>query len=671
MDRPEIEIPVQVTAPLRLWPRIYRRSTRLDGPVGLGLAVGLAVAYFALLFCFWSPAHPGVDQNAYFAGGRALATTGSTLYRTDDDLSFVGRMFVRLDDRGYYPKYPIGLPLLFAGCLWLLGGEPNSAAYAAAYLISPVAMSMSLLGLFLLTRRLAGGFLGLMAMLVFGINYLTLSLALNPNSHAATVCAVVLGSYCLIRFAQDGTTWSGVLAGLLLAMACLGRYTEGLLVLPLAYVLLTLARWKRPTRRDAILIGVLILILIMTAIWSARSTQTHSGLAPLLAAGAACFAVWMFVAPGARWRLAIVTIAWAVPVALQIGFNLAHFGVLTSYDGTNESTGFGLDFFAQNWERMFRTAADVNLFFFLPIGVAGMVVLLGRHTRVGVTLWLWVLPSALLYTAYYWAPDTGTGYARFFITQIPAVVVAAMWLLGLLLKSDSNRQAIFARVAVGVCVGISTCVGAVRARDGTDVGVRIGGRGSLEAAARDYLNLHQLSLVCSRTIPPGSIVFSDESRLHHFQWISDWSLFNVAMFDEEGVRRVLRRDRDESEPDPLDPGRLEFLRRVLADKRAADLTREARRVIQTAFNADRRVFVVLPEARARDFEKRHLKSVYRTKLPETWMDVPLPSNPLDRQPDSRRAVTTFRPNREPPRGRTDESQFWHVLEVLPLAKPVE
>src|SRR4051812_1589430 len=87
-------------------PTMQRRTWTL-------LAFLLAILYAVCLFGFWAPADAGVDQNAYLVGGRMIAEHGSPRLVIASPFQYTGAMFVRTDAGNYYPKYPIGLPLLY------------------------------------------------------------------------------------------------------------------------------------------------------------------------------------------------------------------------------------------------------------------------------------------------------------------------------------------------------------------------------------------------------------------------------------------------------------------------------------------------------------------------------------------------------------------------------
>ena len=86
-------------------------------------AIAIAAGFLYACWCFWVPANAGTDQNGYLYGGRKLAETGTMKYAPVDPATgqfdphqFVGNMWVGADyskpTERFYPKYPIGLPLI-------------------------------------------------------------------------------------------------------------------------------------------------------------------------------------------------------------------------------------------------------------------------------------------------------------------------------------------------------------------------------------------------------------------------------------------------------------------------------------------------------------------------------------------------------------------------------
>src|SRR2546430_481427 len=87
----------------------------------LGMLAVVLALYAFTLFTFWAPADAGVDQNAYLVGGKQFAHTFSTRLAPASPFQYIGNMFVQNDKSDYYPKYPLGLPILYATMLWIFG----------------------------------------------------------------------------------------------------------------------------------------------------------------------------------------------------------------------------------------------------------------------------------------------------------------------------------------------------------------------------------------------------------------------------------------------------------------------------------------------------------------------------------------------------------------------
>jgi 4-amino-4-deoxy-L-arabinose transferase-like glycosyltransferase len=273
VSRPEAETPEVVPYARFDSPDLERRSLILPTPIEsraktIGytlLAAILVVAYFYVLLCFWAPANAGTDQNGYQVGGKLFAQTFSTGFKPQSPFEFIGWMWVRTSDGWYYPKYPLGLPVLDAIALWI-GGKAHGVHWA--YLVSPICSALALFGMYRLTRLVAGSFASLLAVLLLACNGVMLVLANNSNSHAPAICFVTWGMYFLVRWWQKGGWWRGSLAGFLLGYAVTIRYTEGLLALPIGFAMLSTLRYARPWRaeqRRLLLATVLSVFAILVA----------------------------------------------------------------------------------------------------------------------------------------------------------------------------------------------------------------------------------------------------------------------------------------------------------------------------------------------------------------------------------------------------------------------
>jgi hypothetical protein len=245
----------------RLMPLSAEPESFLKQSVFLALALAIACGYFYFTQKFWAPAHWGNNQNGYLVGGKLLAQSAqskgilhaNTGFEPRTPYNFVGWMWLMADENSaapgggvHYPKYPIGVPLLDA-ILYRIGHRIGGIESAIdwAYRVSPICMSLALLGAFLVTRAIAGSFAGIMAMMLMGTNSVVLLFTNNPNSHGASLCFLTLGVWMLVRWWQTAAVLRGLLAGLLLGCAVTTRYTEGLMILPLAIAVLLMIVYRR------------------------------------------------------------------------------------------------------------------------------------------------------------------------------------------------------------------------------------------------------------------------------------------------------------------------------------------------------------------------------------------------------------------------------------------
>jgi hypothetical protein len=518
--------------------------------------IGLVGLFTAHWLAHWVPVHPGVDQNGYLVGGKMIAENlsmrlaplqmPSTRF---DPHQFVGRMWVGADfgteQEAYYPKYPIGLPALYASALWM-GGE--RWGIDLAYLVSPVAMTLAVIATFLLIRLVAGSFWAFCGTGVFATSTVVMSLTNNPNSHATAICAAAWGMYLLLRWWQAGSVWRALFAGLLLGYTCTIRYTEGLLGLPLLVVVLLSARWT--SRR-----------------WWLESFWAIGG--------------------------------WMIPIGLLVAYNYAAMGRVTGYDGTNESSGFSLEYAADNWGPAIRQLSTFALFLIFPFSMIGLAVMLVRNWRLGLVACAWALPCLVVYTFYYWAPDPPpqpnnpqpnfVSYMRFFATVLPALVVSAYWLFDQICTSLRRADvALWVRRSTKAAFGAMTLVAIyTHAENGVyAVGIDQLTRLLLQSNAEQVL----------ATAPRGSVIFAtDTNVLHHLQFAGDYTFYTGESFNRYWIDTTLPQ-LDPNEPQGWDPGRRDSLHARLKNFTQQQLDEQQRAIMSAALDSDRRVFFLLQRA---------------------------------------------------------------------------
>jgi hypothetical protein len=581
------------------------------------MGIVVAIGFFLLCMAFFAPApgQPGVDENAYLVGGKNLAQTFSPGIHPSNPFAYVGPMWVRSLDGSYYPKYPVGVPLLNAIAIWTTG-EIDSAYY-----VSPICGALAVAAMFFFTRMLAGSFLGVLAALALATNATMLHLSLTPSSHAPAICFALWGMVALLYWLKTGKIWRGLAAGLLLGFTVTLRYTEGLLVLPLAAAVLFTVRWKN---------------------WRSYG------------------------------RAALPIIAWTVPVLVLVIHNRLTTGQWTGYDSSNESVGFSIANLVNKWETTTQQLYVYGLFFLLPLGVLGMTLMFARSWKIGLILVLWFVPSLVLYTAYYWGGNTpGFGYLRFFLTIFPPIIAAAMWFMGEAGKGLLSQREGEPRGSVAIPLGTGLFTAMV-----TAVSIFVAAP-ALVQQRQNNLKLAYTADEFLRAVPAAQpnhhqqpIVFAENAgmsspTLMHLQFAGNAEWYASSAFTPEGGRRMGRGPRpggfngptvdrldgppggglggpgdpgaaDQDTPSPMDPERAAFQRQLYEKMSAADLSREERKFLSDALSADRQVYAVLTPASATEFRRRMTDHGFIVKTIANWTEPSAEIVPSDSGDPSRR-----------------------------------
>lgn len=595
----------------------------------LGLTLVFTAAYFVALYLVTAPAHLGIDQNGYLVGGRLLAEQGDMALHLTNPFQFVGGMFVGVDDPAtgaiaYWPKYPAGLPLLYAACFWIM--PTDAGAVWLAHYVSPIAAALSVLGMFFLGRFAGGSFLGLLAAIALAGSQMLLGLGTNPNSHAAALCFVVWGFVALLAWWRSGRMLFGIAAGLCIGYAFTIRYTEGLLGLPLGIACLSA--------------------------WTARR-PVISGL-----------------------RVIVPIVAWGVPVAGLLAWNKWKMGLWTGYGATSESAGlsfktffqieersgaFNLGNFLDNWQTMAEQLNDGGLFFLVPIGVLGVLALLARRFQLGLVMLAWLLGTVGIYTAYYWAPDTSWefAYLRFFLTVLPVMLFGVSYGLWRVLQAPTAGQAslrsdtklwrsIMQPVVAGLIVAIAVGMGTYRA-----VGIvptvqasSVDGAPGLQAHYQNNNKYAVLSNLLREASQPGDIVLVNSpgnniiaNLLHHFQFALQADTYDVSMFSDRYARRVRNMGRmvgGDGEADVFDPTRHAELLALYEGKTQDDLDGELESVITRALDGGHDAWLVMTDVDYQMFTRRQLGELPGLTVDERrlmrWKDQPLIRDGSEREP---------------------------------------
>lgn len=638
--------------PVALEPTWQRRVCEL-------LAIAVVVGFFLLVHAHFAPGpgNPGIDENAYLVAGKNFAHHFTTGMHPSSPYAYVGPMWIRTDSGWYYPKYPIGVPILNAVAIWISGFHNNAAFYT-----SPVCAALAVFAMFLLMRAIAGSWAGVLAAVALATNSTVLSLALVPSSHAPAICFSLWGMYVLLRWWRTGRVWLGIAAGLILGFAVTVRYTEGMLLFPLMQWPQEWVQWMKGSGTGKVAyavlrclpVGPLGIVALLTIRW--KNWRSYV-------------------------RAAVPLAAWAIPVGYLLIFNRVTIGSLTGYDPTNESIGFTVAEFCNKWETTVQQLHLYGLFFLLPLGVLGMLVMFNKSWwRLGLFLALWFLPGAALYTAYYWGQRTpGVAYLRFFLSLYPPVIASALWLISMAARGLQDRQtATHAdggwRWSIAYPVGSAMFIGVV-AMVGIHVSLPNLKNQKIYNASLAYISrafLEAVPAARQQRGRPEPLFFSDDggvfSRLlMHLQFVGDGEWFSSRAFTNSGGaglgilggmgRRPPGRDNDndpgQNDPDLANPvliqqERRDFTRQLYANKTQADLTTEEARLINAALDAFRPVHAVLGSAAVSGFTRRMNNEGFDTKQVATWT-VPgaAPTTSASTQPPRDPRSGGFRPGRPP------------------------
>ncbi len=561
---------------------------RIEEPPWTARACGILACAFILLFFFYHasllvPAHPGTDQNGYICGGKMLYEHGSMAYSPIninsnklDPFLFVGRMWVGTElgtgSEKYYPKYPVGLPALYASVLKIFGFEKGRELI---YWLSPICMTLSLIAIFLMVRMFSNSFMALLSIIVMSTSPLAMGLTTNPNSHATAVFCVAWGMYLLLGWWRGGGWARAAFGGFLLGFSTTIRYTEGALVLPL------------------------LLVIIFN---------------------------WPKLKPRLRYycESSVLLLSWALPVLVLLVHNLIVFRSPTGYDLTNESAGFAWEYFVDNWENMFRQIDGTTLFFFFPLGIAGLTAMFWWSWRIALVIASWILPCILIYTAYYWAPD-GLGYARFFMTIIPGLVLCAFWLLSRLgnledLPAADERNGSVRRKQIASATAGLLAIFAVLVNLNTAVAETVD-----DSVKRTILYENTRDIM--RIAKPKAVIISPENNLlHQLQFFTDFQLYSSEYFERAKVQKLP--DMDPDEPQGLQPQRRQALYDRLKDFTQNQLTAEIRNIVSMALENGQEVY----------FIKREDKPM---KIKDSKAKAGRESDILSAPPDSRNQAQTL------------------------------
>jgi len=465
------EADVPVAAPEAL-PRRY---------VVLGLVFALGLAILVMSWWYVPGYGAGVDEASYFLAAKGLATHFDPAYYNDDPLVFVPENMVEARPGVFYPKYPIGYPLLCA-IAYRIGGP------GAAFLISPILLIAALLGVFFLGRLFLNNLFALVAVFFMALHPAVLHYGVAALSHAADLaCSTWCIFFACWWYKKPG--WGKALAaGTLLGYAISIRYTEALLALPVGFLLLARVwdAWRKPAGGGR------------PTAW--RKMILHA------AAGAA------------GGLIGILPLLWYHWSAFGSPFK-------TGYALTGEAAAFSVSSFVHHFPLALRTLAGfaTGLSLFLPLGVLAMAVGLRKQFRPAFFFILWCVPTLLLYSAYYWVnAEEPVLYVRFFLTLFPAFVLPALMLVDRL----AGKRRVVRYVAAGAIVLLSAFN-------------LLSGRGEDRFTGTAFPDVAAAELI-QQALPPDAVIVADGFSAFSIVYYTDTTVLYPGYFSDRWVTERLR-----------------------------------------------------------------------------------------------------------------------------------
>ncbi|HEY8666953.1 MAG TPA: hypothetical protein VIL86_09820, partial [Tepidisphaeraceae bacterium] len=376
-----------------------------------------------------------------------------------------------------------------------------------------------------------------------------------------------------------------------------------------------------------------------------------------------------------RWlESALLMGSWALPVVLLVSYNLKAMGTLTGYDPTNESDGFGIEYAWDNWETMLRHLNNGGLFLFFPLALAGLVALFWWNWRFATMLLSWILPCVGIYVLYYWAPDSfgmvdhmHIGYLRFFLTILPALAMAAFWVIARIDQAAVDAKQIGLARTVRIGAGVMCFIAiAVHLHDGTNV---------MEMDRYSRLILQMNTEYVLANVPANSVVICpDQGLLHHLTFVRDYQTYTGETFNKGYIQNLPNFKWDD--PNPLDPGRRDSLYKRLKDLDPKQLGDAERKIMSDALSAGERVFFILPRVKGDPLDKKHYPNAkprpapemvrrfvtpeqFDWELTEWWsIAVPYPKPPEQAKP---------RQQRPQPPAQIQRAQMYQIVEITKKA----
>jgi hypothetical protein len=510
------------------------------------ILTGILFIYAYIQIINFNPAYLEVDPDGYLLLAKRFAEFKSAAVKDDDPFMYQSHVWVENNDGEIAPKFAPGYPMLMA-IAYRLGGD------TAMFFVSPIMGGLALLGSFLLFRMWMSKTSALFGVFYLAINAMILVYCNYLLTHASDLCFAVWGMFFLWRWKRGIGRYSGIWAGLFLGGAMTIRHTSALLVAVLIAAII--ARWIVHIKSKDKIKPLLITTVILVACY--------------------CF-----------FPLLLAIYDWTV------------FGspFVTGYDLSGEQSAFKLKNIITNAKILAYGLNYTGLFLMFPIGLAG-ILLAYTASEIFMVL-LWVIPVFLLYTSYYWTPNS-MAYFRFLIGTFPAFVGAACALM-------DKSSLLWIKKAIGYIL-ISGLVLYVTYADT---------KSAVEGIVSSYpsRSLAYLAKNTAKVLNDDAVLFSrypafcyigTRRHFRHYDLNIFTASYGASSFTEntEPKRQPLRNDR---------------LRAFYKGQTDADLQKRKIELIRNFVSSDRQVAFLLPQYAVKA-EQDILGKEFRWNLLDSWI----------------------------------------------------
>lgn len=375
-------------------------ADRIVGIVGLlGGCAAIAVFLFAAVNSRARFVRE-VDSQGYFLMAQKFARLEMPVF-DDDPFRFLSHVYVSIGPDRIAPKYTPGWPLCLAAG-YAAGGA------AGALWVNTVLCALLAIGFLLLALEFFEPVAAAIVTALFLLSPQLLGYVVYPLAHGASVAFAIFSALCGVRWMKTGRTIFAILTGCALLAAAATRPADvmifpGLLLLMFGFYHGNRAPAGREPLRKTAIVAFCATFGILALLWGAYNAVLF----------------------GMPWR--------------------------TGYYLTHEQTAFDPATVVERLPDLFAMRVYLLDNPVWIAALAGLAVGLVRKPLRAGGLLLWFVLPAFCYASYYWFhPGMRYSYTRFFLSMLPAAILAIGYLL------DFGRRW-WARIPLFVLAGSIFC----------------------------------------------------------------------------------------------------------------------------------------------------------------------------------------------------------------------